>query len=153
MSEQQTQTQKSGWRTLCFLLVGMLVYLGWKEHLAEQRTAPQPPATFESRVESVRSEGTDWATGYFYVVGKTTSEGPGLQKALWQPQPQLQQQPQPQPQLQQQLQPKQRPQALRRRSPDERLQDWAQRDPILESLRRQNEEFARSLREAPPNMW
>ena len=85
--QQRTQTPYG----LVLVLLVVAGYLGWKLHNQELRTTPELPATFESRVEAVRSEGSDWQAGYFYVVGKTTYPPAQPQQPQAQPAPAMQQ--------------------------------------------------------------
>jgi len=72
MADQSTQPQKTSRVGLyiCLLVMG---YLALQLHEEQKRTTPPPQAplpTFESRVEPLREEASDWAAGYYFHVEK-----------------------------------------------------------------------------------
>lgn len=96
MSDQQTPQRSFPVALVICVLV--IAYLGYKLHEEEKRTTPEPQQmlpTFESRIEPIRSEGTDWEAGYYFLVGKRQSiseqtqaqtQAPVVQQTAYQPQ-------------------------------------------------------------------
>jgi hypothetical protein len=137
----------AGWLCALMVMFAAIVYSTWRLESVEERVAPTPVATFESRVESVRAEGTDWATGYFYVVGKTTTKSPlaGFQPAMWNQSQDLRQDP-PQ-DLSQNRPPASQPhETVRPRAPQGTLAE----DPIWQEIQRSNEAFERARQAQDP---
>ena len=69
MADPTTPKQSHVALYLCFALIA---WLGYKLHTEEQRTTPErqePLPTFESRIEPLREDATDWDAGYFFLVG------------------------------------------------------------------------------------
>lgn len=137
----------AGWLCALMVMFAAIVYSTWRLESVEERVAPTPVATFESRVESVRAEGTDWATGYFYVVGKTTTKSPltSFQPAMMWNQSDSRQDP---PQDLSQDRP--RPHAaVQPRAPQGSLAE----DPIWQEIQRSNEAFERARRAQTDPGW
>jgi len=127
------------------LVVLVIGYLEWQLHIERERTAPDPQKplpTFESRIEPLRSEAPAWSAGYYFHV-ENPIDRPSAQPAIWQPganqppQYELQQYP---PQYQNNPRYMPAPQLQRQNNPYE-PSPQSSPDPILESLRRQNEEW------------